>query len=632
MNRLGIYFFYDKEGVVDEYVTYYLEHLKPFCSELCVVVNAPLTSEGRKKLSSVSDCLLVRDNTGFDSQAYKYAIEYYGYEKLKNYDELILCNFTCYGPVYPFKKMFDKMDASDSDFWGITRYPRRNGIICDKQKTPYINEHIMSFFMGIRQNMLKDESFKEYWETIEVANNYAEAVVVNELRFTDYFEQRGFTSATFMPYETVKDFCENSATFNPEVLLKYECPIVKRRAFFSDYGLMILFGNGSQGSNALQYIKYHTKYDVNMIWDNLLRTQPGSILKRNLHLNYFLDEDKYTGDEKQLKAKQKIAMLCYCYYDDMLEYCYNYAKNLPEWADVYLFVVDEKVAKVAKKIFAKLPNKTEVRVKENRGQLASAVLISGKDIFEKYDLVCVTQAKKTSQLQDKVSSENFCNHCWDGVLKSKAYVLNLIQTYNDNPRMGYSCNMPPHWGEFCGHIGNEVGCNREQMKKLMKKFELNIPFDEEPIASYGECYWVRAKGYKKILSYEWKHSDFPEAKCTPKDGFILNALERLMPVFVQEQGFYPAWILPKSAAILYVDNIYYRLRKSNQSLYLNVPNLSSEYLNAPNLSSEIRQLIVKKGLKLQYWRYKLLSKITFGRMRKRYKMKKKEAKWMLKEM
>ena len=196
----------------------------------------------------------------------------------------------------------------------------------------------------------------------------------------------------------------------------------------------------------------------------------------------------------------------------------------------------------------------------------------------------------------------------------------------------YSCNMPPHWGEFCGHIGNEVGCNREQMKQLMKKFELNIPFDEEPIASYGECYWVRAKSYKKILSYEWKHSDFPEAKCTPKDGCILNALERLMPVFVQEQGFYPAWILPKSAAILYVDNIYYRLRKSNQSVYLNVPNLPSEYLNAPNLASEIRQLIVKKGLKLQYWRYKLLSKITFGRMRKRYKMKKKEAKWMLREM
>ena len=68
----------------------------------------------------------------------------------------------------------------------------------------------------------------------------------------------------------------------------------------------------------------------------------------------------------------------------------------------------------------------------------------------------------------------------------------------------------------------------------------------------------------------------------------------------------------------------------NRFLMANSVQSSNPILNI--FSSEIRQLIVKKGLKLQYWRYKLLSKITFGRMRKRYKMKKKEAKWMLREM
>ena len=30
MKRLGIYFFYDKDGVVDDYIPFFLRQLKPF--------------------------------------------------------------------------------------------------------------------------------------------------------------------------------------------------------------------------------------------------------------------------------------------------------------------------------------------------------------------------------------------------------------------------------------------------------------------------------------------------------------------------------------------------------------------------------------------------------------------------
>ncbi|MBR2922360.1 MAG: hypothetical protein IKC10_03460 [Alphaproteobacteria bacterium] len=605
-NRLGIYFFYDKEGFVGDYVTYYLQHIKPFCSELCVVVNSPLSEEGKIKLEKVSDKLIVRENVGYDSQAYKHAMLSYGYNKIKEYDELLLCNFTCYGPIYPFDEMFSEMDKRNCDFWGIGWYPRvNNKKVCKKQTTDYVPEHIMSFFMVIRNKMLSSECFEQYWANIKVPTTYNEAVAFNELIFTDYFVEKGFKGDTYISKSITNKFCENIFAFAPMYALKERCPLVKRNIFKADYFLINEFGRGDQAINTLNYIKENTNYDINMIYDDLLKTQKGSHIKRVLHLNYFLDENNHTVNVNELKDKQKTAMLCYCYYNDMLNYCYNYAKNLPEWVDIYLFVVDENLVNNAKKIFGQLPNKFEVRVKENRGQLASTVLISGKDIFKKYDLVCVTQAKKSSQLRDNFASENFCDHCWEGVLKSKSYVLNLLQTFYDNPRMGYSCNFLPHSGDFSTLCGNEVGINQNNMLNLMKMLDINVPFDDEPIASYGECYWVRSKGFKKVLAYDWKHSDFPEAAKTPKDGCILNALERLMPIFVQEQGFYPAWIIPISYASIYFDNIYYKYRNiCKRPIYVK----SSPFI------------AFKKVF------YKLLSCVTFGDRKKKYKEKSKRYK------
>ena len=48
-------------------------------------------------------------------------------------------------------------------------------------------------------------------------------------------------------------------------------------------------------------------------------------------------------------------------------------------------------------------------------------------------------------------------------------------------------------------------------------------------------------------------------------------------------------------------------------------------------SSTFLQLLTYKKDKLRYYRYKILSKITFGKMRKHYKCKKKELKRQLKE-
>lgn len=111
MKRAGIYFFFDKDGIVDRYVPYFITGLHEVVDYIVVVVNGRLTAEGRKTLAEAADDLIVRENRGFDAWAYKEAIEYIGWDELREFDELVIANSTIYGPLYPFQEAFDRMDA-----------------------------------------------------------------------------------------------------------------------------------------------------------------------------------------------------------------------------------------------------------------------------------------------------------------------------------------------------------------------------------------------------------------------------------------------------------------------------------------------------------------------------------------
>ena len=161
MNRLGIYFFFDKDGIVDDYVLYFLRSFKEICSELCVVVNGNLLSQGKNKLNKLSNKLVIRENRGFDSWAYRHAIENYGYNNIKKYDELVMCNFTFFGPIYPLEEMFSEMNSRVCDFWGIHRHRKEpKNYIANIE----ICEHIQSHFMAFRKKIIQSSDFINYWK------------------------------------------------------------------------------------------------------------------------------------------------------------------------------------------------------------------------------------------------------------------------------------------------------------------------------------------------------------------------------------------------------------------------------------------------------------------------------------
>ena len=177
--RLLIYFFYDRQGIVDRYVDYLLNDIMKSVDELIVVCNGLLNDEGKAVFAKYAkdENIIVRDNRGFDVWAYKTALEHVGYENLKNYSEVIMMNFTIMGPIYPFAEMFEEMDKRDLDFWGMTIFHKINANPYDI-KYGYIPTHLQSHFIAVRTDMLTSKEYINYWKNMPEIKSYMEKVAI----------------------------------------------------------------------------------------------------------------------------------------------------------------------------------------------------------------------------------------------------------------------------------------------------------------------------------------------------------------------------------------------------------------------------------------------------------------------
>ena len=158
--RLGIYFFYDKQGIVDRFVPYFLDDLCKNLTKLIIICNGKLNDEGKEILSKYGE-VIVRENKGFDVWAYKTALQHVGWEELETYEEVVMLNSTIMGPMYSLSETFTKMNDKDLDFWGLTKYFKYDGDPFGCIEYGYIPDHIQSHFIVCRNSLVKSKDFHD---------------------------------------------------------------------------------------------------------------------------------------------------------------------------------------------------------------------------------------------------------------------------------------------------------------------------------------------------------------------------------------------------------------------------------------------------------------------------------------
>ncbi len=569
IKRLTIYFFYDADGVVDRYVPYMLEDVKKNCSELFVVCNGKLTPEGRETFQQFTSNIMVRENVGFDVWAYKEALEHYGWDKLAEYDEVVLMNFTIMGPLYPFAEMFEEMNKRDLDFWGITKHHEVDFDCFETCKYKYIPEHIQSNFLVIRQTLLKSVEYQQMWNKMPMIYSYAESVGLYEAIFTKEFKEKGFKADVYIDTDDLDGYTRYPLMMMAyELIAKRKCPVLKIKSFSQNYYDILGDTVGNCTVDAFNYIKNNLDYDTDLIWEHIIRTANMADIKRLMHLNYILPNDHIPIKPKT--ATNKIALMMHLYYPELIDSCLDYAQSMPEGSDLIITVPDEEMQeKVSDKLKSiNMFHKKEIVLVGNRGRDVSAFLVGCEPYVYDYDLVCFMHDKKTTQLKPYCVGESFSYKCFENNLGSKEYVENVIATFEQNPRLGLLCPPPPNHGSFYQIIGSEWADNYENTLALATKLKLkiNIYWDKEPIAPLGTMFWFRPVAMQKLFDCDWDYDDFPKEP-NNTDGTLLHAIERIYPFVIQEAGFYSAWGMTESFARIELTNLHFMLREINLKLF-----------------------------------------------------------------
>lgn len=558
--RLGIYCFYDKYGHAASFIKTFLDDLMDNLDDLVVVVNGQLSDQARQLFSEYTKTIIVRENKGLDVAAYKQAILTLGWEKLESYDEVICLNDTVMGPVYPFREMFACMDRKDVDFWGITAYA---GETVDKEQIP---THLQAYWHAYRRSLVSSPAFHEYWETMPLWKDYAEVTRKHEMTFTKHFTDLGFTWASYIDWRKYQGYSSYPLLYMPMQIVRDDrCPIFKRRSFFVDYSAYFDQTAGQPALDLYEYLRDHTDYDVDMIWDAILPSYNIDDIRKAMHLDYVLPSQAINP---QTHDRPRSAFIYHVYFMDLLEDTCHYIASLPEETDLYITSTEDKIPQIREYMQQHgISHQATFIPVINRGRDVSALLVAACPVVlsGKYDVIGFAHDKKSRQNQENghhgTESQGFAYKLMENTLGSEAYVKNILTLFAENPRLGQVTPPPPYHALYFAHtIPHDWGANYEITKELLEdRLGIHVPLSPtKPTASaMGSCYWFRVEALKPLFEYGWKYEDFLPEGQMGEDGTISHAIERANGYICQSRGYYPAWVLSDRYARIEVDSLFY---------------------------------------------------------------------------
>lgn len=257
--RVGIFCFYDSQGKVDEYIEYLLLQLKKVIDELYVVVNGNVDDNGRKIFLKYTEKLYIRENIGFDAGAYKdVIINLVGVSKIKEFDELVLCNDTFFGPFIDFNEIFAEMNKKRVDFWGL------------KYVEDSFLSHLQSYFLVFGKKILEEDILFQYFQDkVDIsAENISDIYAIFERGLFYELKKAGYSYSAYA--NSIN--CDNYRSGNYAIKLE-GLPLLKKKVFDKKY-----FVNDNV-ADALEIIKEN--YDISLIESVVKRKYQNIVIEKS---------------------------------------------------------------------------------------------------------------------------------------------------------------------------------------------------------------------------------------------------------------------------------------------------------------------------------------------------------------
>lgn len=239
------------------------------------------------------------------------------------------------------------------------------------------------------------------------------------------------------------------------------------------------------------------------------------------------------------------AVIACIYYEDTVQRYLDYIKAVPAQMAVYLISSNENTLKELRK-FSLDRKKTYVIEKKNRGRDISALVISGREIFQQYEYVCFVHDKKEKSEFEREMVDFWIENLWGNMLKTEGYIRNVLQVFADNPSIGMLAPPEP----YCYmHQIDFWSADYPQTRRLAEELGLTNTVIEEkyqPI-TLGTVFWCRSCVMKKLFEKKWQYEDFVDEPM-PTRNTISHAVERILAYLAQDAGYETGTILSETYA------------------------------------------------------------------------------------
>ena len=259
--RCAVFAHYDAHNIVDDYVLRYLRELTKVVECIVFVSDCDLPPEELLKVSATTDFQINGRHGEYDFGSYKRGYQLLAQEKLQQYEELVLCNDSCYGPLTPLSELWDKAATIPADFWGLTRGTDR-----------HFHKHIQSFFLVFKKGVFTSETFSVFMNSIKAEEYKMDVVEKHEVGLSQKLRTARFNGSALFdtPFQDV-----NPPMACPFKIIKQGFPFIK---------VDLLRNNPLGVARLYKYNTYITGDLYKLIKKNLERTAPN--YKSQLHYRF----------------------------------------------------------------------------------------------------------------------------------------------------------------------------------------------------------------------------------------------------------------------------------------------------------------------------------------------------------
>lgn len=535
MNRVLLYVHFNKYDVLAEHVTYQLQQLKPLFNKVVLITNSKLSNADKDRLAGLHDDLVQRENIGFDFAAWRDGIKKLGWAELGEYDSVTLMNDTCFGPVYPLEPVYEKMEKSNADFWGITDHaaitygmPGTNGPV---------PRHNQSYFGVFNNNVVGSQAFQDFWNNVQDYTDVTKVIQKYETQLTQVLERKRFKNEVF--FSAAEHFIHNDlrknanySEFRPGTLLDNGVPFVKIKSFLHN-------ANNLHANNLLRQIKDLTKYDTKLIEDYFEQ-----MFVPNLSIGI---GNKLLRTTATIKPPKKIAVHIHAFYPDVLE---KYLERMQQWdfeCDLFLTVDTESKKKTVEQFLERYEiTAKKIVLTGAKGRDVVPWLKLSQDL-KNYEVVGHFHTKKSATVDSYIGEK------WQDELLAQLFdapvAKNVLANFMANKKLGV---IIPDMPNIFAYLGGTVFVNERKIKSIIEGLwevigaskKLDLQDQETYVMPYGTMFWYRPEALRKLDALHLADDQIPPEPL--KDDFtVLHALERLI-VYVAWDADYQYRLAPST--------------------------------------------------------------------------------------